>query len=146
MCATDDSLVSVQTVSHLFPFSVRNRVLWSSYVQTLDTICVIENRDSFFFSRHAQLPLGLWLRALQCEWISILLRTQGFFFFFSRHAQLPLGLWLRALQCEWISILLRTPSLLDLKALRFSSPGQICCKGNPENQVQCDCSSFIFLL
>ena len=86
MCATDDSLVSVQTVSHLFPFSVRNRVLWSSYVQTLDTICVIENRDSFFFSRHAQLPLGLWLRALQCEWINILLRTPSIWFLLDRNA------------------------------------------------------------
>ena len=86
MCATDDSLVSVQTVSHLFPFSVRNRLLWSSYVQTLDTICVIENRDSFFFSRHAQLPLGLWLRALQCEWINILLRTPSIWFLLDRNS------------------------------------------------------------
>ena len=63
----------------------------------------------------------------------------------SRHAQPPLGFWLRALQCEWINILLRTPSiwfLLDSNALRFS----FCCKGNPENQAQCDCSFFIFFL
>ena len=90
-----------------------NRVLWRSYVQTLDTVCVIEIRDSFFFSRHAQPPLALWLRALQCEWINILLRT--------------LSIWF----------------MLDRNALRFS----FCCKGNPENQAQCDCSFFfIFFL
>ena len=71
-------------------------------------------------------------------------RNQGLFFF-SRHAQPSLGLWLRALQCEWINVLLRTPSiwfLLDRNALRFS----FCCKGNPENQAQCDCSFFYLLL
>ena len=38
-----------------------------------------------------------------------------------------------------------TPSiwfLLDRNALRFS----FCCKGNPENQAQCDCSFFFYLL
>ena len=89
-----------------------NRVLWRSYVQTLDTVCVIEIRDSFFFSRHAQPPLALWLRALQCERINILLRT--------------LSIWF----------------MLDRNALRFS----FCCKGNPENQAQCDCSFFFDLL
>ena len=110
MYATDDSFVSVQTVQPIPIFC--NRVLWGSYVQTLDTVCVIEIRDSFFFSRHAQPPLGLWLRALQCEWINILLRTPSIWF--------------------W----------LDRNALRFS----FCCKGNPENQAQCDCSFFYLLL
>ena len=57
-----------------------NRVLWGSYVQALDTICVIKIRDSFFLSQHAQPPLGLWLHTSQCEWINILLRTLLFGF------------------------------------------------------------------
>ena len=58
-----------------------------SYVQTLDTICVIEIRDSFFFfSRHAQPPLELWLRTLQCEWINILLRTLSIWFLLDHNA------------------------------------------------------------
>ena len=36
-------------------------------MDALDAICVIETRDSFFFLRHAQPPLGLLLRTLQCE-------------------------------------------------------------------------------
>ena len=39
----------------------------------------------FFFSRHAQLSLGLWLRALQCEWINILLRTPSIWFLLDRN-------------------------------------------------------------
>ena len=39
----------------------------------------------FFFSRHAQPPLGLWLRALQCEWINILLRTPSIWFLLDRN-------------------------------------------------------------
>ena len=88
-----------------------NRVLWGSYVQTLDTTCVTKS-GTLFFSRHAQPPLGLWLRALQCEWINILLRIPSIWF------------------------------LLDRNAMRFS----FCCKGNPENQGQCDCSFFIVFL
>ena len=79
-------------------------------------------------------------------WTQYLWSKSGtLFFFFTRHAQPPLGLWLRALQCEWINILLRTPSicfLLDRNALRFS----LCCKGNPETQVQCDYSLIFYLL
>ena len=37
-------------------------------------------------SRHAQPPLGLWLRALQCEWVNILLRTPPIWFFLDRNA------------------------------------------------------------
>ena len=40
----------------------------------------------FFFSRHAQPPLGLWLCALQCEWINILLRTLSIWFLLDRNA------------------------------------------------------------
>ena len=40
----------------------------------------------FFFSRHAQPPLGLWLRALQCAWINILLRTPSIWFMLDRNA------------------------------------------------------------
>ena len=44
----------------LSPFPIfSNRVLRGSYFQTLDTIFVIEIRDPFFFSGHAQPPLGL---------------------------------------------------------------------------------------
>ena len=94
------------------------RVLWRSYVQTLDTICVIENGDSFLFSRNAQPPLGLWLRTLQCEWINILPRTPSICF------------------------------LPDSNVLRLSLHlRRICCKGNPEiNLAQCDCSFLIFFL
>ena len=40
----------------------------------------------FFFSRHAQPPLGLWLRTLQCEWINILLRTLSIWFLLDHNA------------------------------------------------------------
>ena len=48
MCETDDSFVSVQIVKPIPIFC--NRVLRGSYVQTLDTICVIEG--ILFFSRN----------------------------------------------------------------------------------------------
>ena len=64
-----------------------NRVLWGSYVQTLDTTCVIEIRDSFcFLTTCVQPPLGLWLRTLQCEWINILLRTLSIWFLLDHNA------------------------------------------------------------
>ena len=47
---------------------------------------MIEIRDSFFFSRHAQPPLALWHRALRCEWINILLRTLSIWFMLDRNA------------------------------------------------------------
>ena len=50
------------------------------------TICVIEIRDSFFFSWHTQPPLGWWLCTLQCEWINILLRTPSIWFLLDRNA------------------------------------------------------------
>ena len=62
-----------------------NRVLWGSYVQTLDTTCVTKSGTPFF-SRHAQPPLGLWLRALQCGWINILLRIPSIWFLLDRNA------------------------------------------------------------
>ena len=40
----------------------------------------------FVFSRHAQPPLGLWLRTLQCEWINILLRTLSIWFLLDHNA------------------------------------------------------------
>ena len=66
---------------NLFPFSA---IEFCEVV--VFTICVIEIRDSFFFSRHAQPPLGLWLRTLQCEWINILLRTLSIWFLLDRNA------------------------------------------------------------
>ena len=56
---------------NLFPFSVIEfcEVVmfkpWTQYVWSKSGIL-------FFFSRHAQPALGLWLRTLQCEWINIL--------------------------------------------------------------------------
>ena len=87
MCATDDSFVSVQTVyfNNLFPFSVIEfcEVVmfkpWTQYVWSKSGIL-------FFFSRHAQPPLGLWLRTLQCEWINILLRTLSIWFLLDHNA------------------------------------------------------------
>ena len=52
---------------------------WTQYVWSKTGIL-------FFFSRHAQLPLGLWLRALQCEWINILLRTPSIWFLLDRNS------------------------------------------------------------
>ena len=44
---------------------------WTQYVWSKSGIL-------FFFQRHAQPPLRLWLRrTLQCEWINILLRTMS---------------------------------------------------------------------
>ena len=40
----------------------------------------------FFFSRHGQPPLGLWLSTLQCEWINILLRTPFIWLLLDRNA------------------------------------------------------------
>ena len=39
----------------------------------------------FFFSRHEQPPLWLWLCPLQCEWINILLRTPSIWFLLDRN-------------------------------------------------------------
>ena len=66
---------------NLFPFSA---IEFCEVV--VFTICVIEIRDSFFSSRHAQPPLGLWLRTLQCEWINILLRTLSIWFLLDHNA------------------------------------------------------------
>ena len=57
----------------------------SSPILLEQTICVIEIRDSFFFSRHEQPPLWLWLCTLQCEWINILLRTPPIWFLLDRN-------------------------------------------------------------
>ena len=70
---------------NLFPFSVIEfcEVLvfkpWTQYVWSKSGIL-------FFFSRHAQPPLGLWLRTLQCEWINILLRTLSIWFLLDHNA------------------------------------------------------------
>ena len=70
---------------NLFPFSV------SSLVKQLRSNPGHNMRDRnqgffFFFSRHAQPPLGLWLRTLQCEWINILLRTLSIWFLLNHNA------------------------------------------------------------
>ena len=70
---------------NLFPFSVIEfyEVVmfkpWTQYVWSKSGIL-------FFFSRHAQPPLGLWLRTLQCEWINILLRTLSIWFLLDHNA------------------------------------------------------------
>ena len=51
---------------------------WTQYVWLKSGI--------LFFSWHAQLPLGLWLPTLQCEWINILLRTPSIWFLLDRNA------------------------------------------------------------
>ena len=64
---------------NLFPFSVIEfcEVVmfkpWTQYVWSKSGIL-------FFLSQHAQPPLGLWFRALQREWINILLRTPSMWF------------------------------------------------------------------
>ena len=69
---------------NLFPFSVIEfcEVVmfkpWTQYVWS--------KSGTFFFSRHAQPPLGLWLHTLQCEWINILLRTPSIWFLLDRNA------------------------------------------------------------
>ena len=70
---------------NLFPFSVIEfcEVVmfkpWTQYVWSKSGIL-------FFFSRHAQPPLGLWLRTLQCEWINTLVRTPSIWFLLDRKA------------------------------------------------------------
>ena len=69
---------------NLFPFSVIEFCEVNMFKPW--TICVIEIRDSFFFSWHTQPPLGWWLCTLQCEWINILLRTPSIWFLLDRNA------------------------------------------------------------
>ena len=63
-----------------------NCLTYSHFAQKPWKICVIEIWDSFFFSRHEQPPLWLWLCTLQCEWINILLRTPSIWFLLDRNA------------------------------------------------------------
>ena len=69
---------------NLFPFSVIEfcEVVmfkpWTQYVWS--------KSETFFFSRRAQPPLGLWFRTLQCEWINILLRTPSIWLLLDRNA------------------------------------------------------------
>ena len=85
MCTTNNSFLSVQTAQATPVFRVIEfcEVVmfkpWTQYVWSKTGIL-------FFFSRHAQLPLGLWLRALQCEWINILLRTPSIWFLLDRNS------------------------------------------------------------
>ena len=51
---------------------------WTQYVWS--------KSGTFLFSRHAQPPLGLWFRTLQCEWINILLRTPSIWFLLDHNA------------------------------------------------------------
>ena len=60
---------------------------WTKYVWS-------KSGALFFFSRHAQPSLGLWLRALQCEWINILLRTPSIRFLLDRNA-LRFSFWFK---------------------------------------------------
>ena len=99
---------------NLFPFSaiefceVVMFKTWTQYVWS-------KSRILFFSSRHAQPPLGLWLRrTLQCEWIDILLRTLTIWFWLDHNA-------------------LRFPLHLAESALKES-----------RKPTQCDCSFFIF--
>ena len=100
---------------NLFPFSVIEfcEVVmfkpWTQYVWSKSGIL-------FFFSRHAQPPLGLWLRTLQCEWINILLRA--------------LSIWFS----------------LDHNALRFSLHLAESVWRKSRKPTQYDCSFFIFFL
>ena len=55
---------------------------WTQYVWSKSGILFF----FFFFSRHAQPPLGLWLRTLQCEWVNILLRTLSICFLLDHNA------------------------------------------------------------
>ena len=100
---------------NLFPFSV------SSLVKQLRSNPGHNMRDRnqgffFFFSRHAQPPLGLWLRTLQCEWINFLLRA--------------LSIWFS----------------LDHNALRFSLHLAESVWRKSRKPTQYDCSFFIFFL
>ena len=76
-------------------------------------------------------------------------RNQGSFFF-SRHMRNLLYDYDSLLY--WVKhILLRTPSIWFLvdcnaRSALFITPGRICCKGNPENQAQCDRSLLYLLL
>ena len=113
MCATDDSFVSVQNE----PIQIFcNRVLWGGYVQTLDTICVIEIRDHFFFLATCATSFRI-MTPYFTEWINILPRTPSIWFLVDCNARSAL----------------------------FITPDRICCKGNPENQAQFD-RSFLYLL
>ena len=85
MCATETIALYSYKLFNLFLFSVIEfcEVVmfkpWTQYVWSKSGIL-------FFFSRHAQPPLGLWLRTLQCEWINILLRTLSIWFLLDHNA------------------------------------------------------------
>ena len=74
---------------NLFPFSVIEfceLVMFKPWTQY-----VWSKSGFFFFSRHAQPPLRLWLRTLHREWINILLRTQSIWYLLDRKALRSLG-------------------------------------------------------
>ena len=90
---------------------------WTHYVWSKTGI--------FFFSRHGQPPLGLWLCTLQCEWINILLRTPSIWFLLDRNA-LRLSLHLpesvvREIQKTKRSVIVLFLNLLPVASLRLSS-------------------------
>ena len=82
-----------------------NRVLWGSYVQTLDTTCVIEIRDSFCF-------LTTWATSFR-------IMTPYFTMWMNKYSAKDSVYWI--FTRSWRSAL-------------FITPSRICSKGNPENQ------------
>ena len=91
-CCKIRSTKCVQRMIALYPYKLFNLFLfsviefcgvvmfkpWTQYVWS--------KSGTFLFSRHAQPPLGLWFRTLQCEWINILLRTPSIWFLLYRNA------------------------------------------------------------